>query len=309
MSSLSQIPQELLFNICEYGECPEELSSSYILQEIINIYPQINLGRELVIATVHDNLTRLKDDITKIYAILEPPLRHHLTFYFNRTLNRSGIRISCPYMTPPHRLKDDVSRITLDNFTFIDGDDVMLELIGIDISADELKTICTLVTRYDINPIMTMKRSCPDHTMLSRIANAHPSRDIDTINRLRSLRYPVGKIIQHARILRRFSDSFKTKGYNTDLFMGDNASILDMKLLRPPHIAVNHTTRIDQLISSLRYMGINLSVRRQYTQDQCVESTISWSGKGTNTTMRDVEAMLRDVRRMIQKHMSFSLSS
>jgi hypothetical protein len=249
----------------------------------------------------------LREDVLKIYDNLEDSMRHCVTFFSNRRLNRSRIRIECGDTVTTQRSKDKLRNITLDNFTFIDSDRAELELTNISIDTDELKTIWTLVTRHDIHRIMTLNRTYPNHTLLNRIANMRPLRDTDTIDKLRSLRYPLGKIIQYARRLRLFSDSFKLRGYNVDLFMGDYASILSMELLSLPHIGVKHRSDIHQLISSLHSMGINVGLVYQAVEEEYIESIVSWSGKGTNKTMNDVESMLRDVRRMIQMHMSFSL--
>jgi len=67
MALISSLPQELLFNVCEYSDVvPETLSNEYILQEILNLNPEINLGRELLVANMHEFNRELLRDLREM---------------------------------------------------------------------------------------------------------------------------------------------------------------------------------------------------------------------------------------------------
>jgi len=221
-SASIDLPQEISFKVCEFGSTPSDLSTNYILQEIKNICPYINVGRELIIAGLSSKMELLRKDITL--------LRSETYGDYLMTFKQSPPTISLHYESRIDLLRTAfiMNRHQYDNFRVEETSHSIDVILTTDVcNHQELEAIFGMLDGNTLTDMMIKAISSPGGP-LGVMADVAPMLNPESIDVLRTTQYPISNLFKLARDLRDRLEVYQKKGYPLDLFMsGDNIIAVD----------------------------------------------------------------------------------
>uniref|UniRef100_A0A6C0BNR2 Uncharacterized protein n=1 Tax=viral metagenome TaxID=1070528 RepID=A0A6C0BNR2_9ZZZZ len=213
MSSLSIIPEDVLYNIAEYSNVvPEGLSSKYILQEMLNLHPTVNLGKELILGNIHRYITLLSPDFQRIVNILG---EHNSTDY-KITDRGKGLELIVGE-SARCSLSKRKFKLMYKSFYRYDYDHFSIRLLKGSITLrfnipglipEGLEMICDIYFRQPEHIIASMKiRSVKEHipsNVYYSLSRADPSRTVEAIDQLRTIPGAISRIIKYCHDFNSF---------------------------------------------------------------------------------------------------------
>uniref|UniRef100_A0A6C0BLK8 Uncharacterized protein n=1 Tax=viral metagenome TaxID=1070528 RepID=A0A6C0BLK8_9ZZZZ len=286
MTLIRVLPQELLFNICEYSDVvPETLSNEYILQEILNLHPMINLGRELLVANTH----RFKDDLFgDLCSIVSVTASHDGDVALN-TVGEQGndyyIAIDqFSYSSKPRKYKRIYKSLLGSYFKSFSVSMVSKQIRMIctvpEITSDEL-TLMYIIARDSASSVHRLLRSsnersrCGEDHIITKLAEADRNISVYVIEELRKIPGCISNIIRYSRMYRTLMDNAKLKGCPVNEFMARRPKIIDVMTFtntRGRKMRIAHNAQADisnitsWIVDRLSIPGVTCEEDKQFNE-------------------------------------------
>jgi hypothetical protein len=208
MTDISSIPEELLFNVAEYSDIvPEDLSSEYILREMLNLYPYVNLSRELSIAKLYDHIIKLSSDIRRIHNTLKEDYHYHsicvhgseITMdlgYAGRCCNKYEMIVNSMQLSPLFST-DLISDESYDEYSGAYGNDTLSITLNDMLPQSALSDIwyLTMSPEYSYD---TQNRFIGIDEVRGLSLDSL-SQNVDTIDEMRSYPGAISRVLKHCR--------------------------------------------------------------------------------------------------------------
>uniref|UniRef100_A0A6C0BLB7 Uncharacterized protein n=1 Tax=viral metagenome TaxID=1070528 RepID=A0A6C0BLB7_9ZZZZ len=273
----------VLFIIAEYGGCPLELKSSYILEEL---NPMINLGRELYLSSLKTVINRLPPDINM-----------RISPSYGKSI---GVRID-GNLIDISRTLNELRHVSLKYFDVSSSCGCIvltLNVVLADVrSSDNLDAIFRLISGKDIHRHISLRRRVHP-SILGSIATSPKSFNSRTLDRIREITPDVSHIIKYSRDMDRLLNQYS--GYPIDLIINSMESI---QLWRN----TVHITYCNPCIETIQDIFKNRGIIftklvQKWNCSNNREVHLSWDGQG------DIDRVINDITQIIYSGLSCSMT-
>jgi hypothetical protein len=318
---MDSLPQEILFSVAEYGQCPEGLSNEYITSTLKSIYEHINLKRECMLLLL---LTRLGDVPSKLNEFIGMLRDDGLTVG-----NVSDVRIvdisidgnrTCKIEASiPRSIQDKYRNVIPDlmshlefsvNVNYSSDDELIIILImnhQRNLRAYDLKAMydimCMNKDQY-IKNLMWVRtfhgatRSFPADLSITRMDDSDDCMKVLT----NDTRYNMGSLISLARKKASVVSDPKYRRYPIDAIMSEDIMMIDGYTVRSGEVMITlwHRTQkgLDEIVDMFKNLGIEVTNRIR------ADNKSSWIRLATD--MSQVQEVIDNILELIKLSIEFT---